>query len=182
MVYQSIRYNFGIEIDYWVRANFVGFVASVNHLGGVDVQVGRYLYDECGGVYYEYYPGTYQMDGQTALCYVRMRKTTSDFDRIRRQQDVLQAIFQKILSLDGLTKLPQLYGEFNEWVEGDIGLTDLIPLLPMASDLASGKATFEAYSIDGTMVTQWTMPTSGAQVLLPVREKIQELLKSMYAY
>lgn len=182
MVYQSILYNFGIEIDYWVRANFAGFVASVNHLGGIDVQVEKYLYDECGGVYYEYLPGTYHMDGHTALCYVRMRKTTSDFDRIRRQQDVLKAIFQKVLSLDGLTKLPQLYGEFNEYVEGDIGLTDLIPLLPMASDLASGKATFEMYSIDGTMVTPWTMPASGAQVLLPEREKIQELLDRMYAY
>jgi LCP family protein required for cell wall assembly len=181
MVYQTILYNFGIKIDYWVRANFNGFVASVNHLGGIDVQAAMYLYDECGGVYFQYYPGTYHMDGHTALCYVRMRKTTSDFDRIRRQQEVLDAIFRKVLSMDGLTKIPQLYGEFNEWVEGDIGLTDLVPLIPLASDLASGKATFEAYSINGTMVTNWTMPLTGAQVLLPDREKIQELLNRIYS-
>jgi len=180
-VYQSILYNFGIEIDYWVRANFNGFVASVNHLGGIDVPVGRYLYDECGGVYFEYYPGTYHMDGHTALCYVRMRKTTSDFDRIRRQQEVLESIFRKVLSMDGLAKLPQLYGEFNEWVDGDIGLTDVLPLIPLASELASGNASFEGYSIDGSMVSQWTMPISGAQVLLPEQAKIQELLNRIYS-
>jgi len=182
MVYQTILYNFGIEIDHWVRANFVGFVAAVNHLGGIDVQVGGHLYDECGGVYYDYYPGTYPMDGHTALCYARMRKASNDFDRIGRQQEVLKAMFQKVLSLDGLTKLPQLYGEYNKWVETDIGLGNLLPLIPLASDLASGSASFKGYSIDGTMVTQWTMPISGAQVLLPDREIIQELLQGMYAY
>ena len=182
MVKQTILYNFGIEIDYWVRANFNGFVASVNHLGGIEVQVGSYLFDECGGVYYQYYAGSYSMDGHTALCYVRMRKTSSDFDRIRRQQEVLEAIFQKVLSTNGLTKIPQLYGEFDEWVEGDIGLTDLLPLIPLASDLATGKASFNGYSIDGTMVSNWIMPISGAQVLLPDREKIQELLNRIYSY
>jgi LCP family protein required for cell wall assembly len=182
MVYQTILYNFGIEPDYWVRANFNGFVASVNHLGGIDVQVEKYLYDECGGVYYQYYPGTYHMDGHTALCFVRMRKTTSDFDRIRRQQEVLEAIFQKVLSMDGLTKIPQMYKEFDEWVERDIGLTDLVSLIPLASDLATGKATFDAYSIDGAMVSGWTMPISGAQVLLPDRDKILELLNQIYPY
>jgi LCP family protein required for cell wall assembly len=182
MVKESILYNFGVELDYWVRANFTGFVASVNHLGGVDVQVEKYLYDECGGIYYEYYPGTYHMDGYTALCYVRMRKTTSDFDRIRRQQEVLKSIFEKVLSLDGLTKFPQLYGEFSTWVDGDIGLSDLIPLIPLASELATGEASFEGYSIAGDMVTQWIMPLTGADVLLPERDKIQELLGTLFDY
>jgi LCP family protein required for cell wall assembly len=180
MVSQTILYNFGIEIDYWARVNLNGFVASVNHLGGIDVEVKSYLYDECGGVYYQYYPGTYHMDGHTAMCFVRMRKTTSDFDRIRRQQEVLRAIFDKFFSVDGLTKIPQLYGQFNEWVEGDIGLTDLLPLIPLASDLATGKATFNGYSIEGSMVSNWVMPISGAQVLLPNREKILEFLNNVY--
>ena len=182
MVSQTILYNFGIEINYWTRVNLNGFVASINHLGGIDVEVENYLYDECGGVYYQYYPGTYHMDGYTAMCFVRMRKTTSDFDRIHRQQEVLRAIFDKFFSVDGLTKIPQLYGEFNQWVEGDIGITDLLPLIPLASDLATGNATFNGYSIDGSMVSNWIMPISGAQVLLPNREKILEFLTSIYLY
>ena len=122
------------------------------------------------------------MDGHVALCYARMRKTSSDFDRLRRQQEVLKAMFQRVLSLDGLTKLPQLYGEFDKWVESDIGLGDLLPLIPLASSLASGDSSFGGYSINSTMVIHWTMPISGAQVLLPDREKIQELLKEIYGY
>jgi LCP family protein required for cell wall assembly len=182
MVQQTILYNFGIEIDHWVRVNFIGFVAAVNHLGGIDVQVEGYLHDECGGIHYDYYPGTYSMDGQTALCYARMRKTSSDFDRLRRQQEVLKAMFQKVLSLDGLTKLPDLYGEYKEWVEGDIGLGDLLPLIPLASNLASGNSSFAGYSIHANLVTNWIMPISGAQVLLPDREKILEYLKEIYTY
>jgi anionic cell wall polymer biosynthesis LytR-Cps2A-Psr (LCP) family protein len=111
-----------------------------------------------------------------------MRKTSSDFDRIRRQQEVLKAMFQKVLSLDGLTKLPQLYGEFNKWVGSDIGLGDLLPLIPLASSLASEESNFGGYSINASMVNTWTMPISGAQVLLPDRDKIQEHLKQIYDY
>jgi LCP family protein required for cell wall assembly len=182
MIDQTILYNFGIDIDHWVQANFIGFEAAVDHLGGIDVQVGGHLYDECGGVYYDYYPGTYHMDGHVALCYARMRKTSNDFDRIRRQQEVLKAMFQKVLTLDGLTKLPQLYGEFNKWVDSDVGLGDLLPLIPLASALASGDAGFNGSSIDSSLVIHWTMPISGAQVLLPDREKIQEHLKGIYEY
>ena len=182
MVYETMLYNFGIEIDHWVRVNFKGFENAVNLLGGIDTQVSRSLTDECGGTLYTYSPGTYHMDGFTALCYVRMRKTTSDFDRLRRQQEVIQALFRKVLSLDGLTRLPQLYSEFRDLAAGDIGIDDLLPLLPLASHLAAGSASFAIYSIDLTMVTPIRAPSSGAAVLLPQPEKLQELLRTAFDY
>ncbi|NIM93046.1 MAG: hypothetical protein GTO18_04965 [Anaerolineales bacterium] len=182
MVYQTILYNFGIKIDNWVRINFIGFQNAVDLLGGIDVQVTGYLYDQCAGTWYEYGPGTYHMNGFTALCYVRMRKASSDFDRIRRQQEVLEAIFLKVLSLDGLARVPQLYSEFSGLYESDVGVTDMIPLVPLASDLASGSATYSGSSIDHTMVTNWRVPTTGAAVLIPDRDKIQELLQTLYNY
>lgn len=182
MVYQTMLYNFGIEIDHWARVNFIGFVNAVNQLGGIDVQVGKSLVDECDGVIYQYSSGIYHMDGPTALCYVRMRKTSSDFDRLRRQQEVLQAIFRRGLSLNGLTRLPQLYSEFRKLVDGDFGLGDLLPLVPLASKMASGSATLAIYSIDHTMVTPMRAPSSGAAVLLPQPEKILELLRTAFEY
>lgn len=182
MVYETMLYNFGIEIDHWVRVNFKGFENAVNLLGGIDTQVSRSLTDECGGTLYTYSPGTYHMDGFTALCYVRMRKTTSDFDRLRRQQEVIQALFRKVLSLDGLTRLPQLYSEFRDLAAGDIGIDDLLPLLPLASHLAAGSASFAIYSIDLTMVTPIRAPSSGAAVLLPQPEKLHELLRTAFDY
>ena len=49
------------------------------------------------------------MDGETALWYVRSRYSTSDFDRGRRQQEVILAVFDKLLSLNGLQQAPELY-------------------------------------------------------------------------
>lgn len=180
MVSETIHYNFGIEPDYWVRVNFTGFEGAVDLLGGINVEVGRYLSDECGGVQWEYFPNTYYMDGFTALCYVRMRKTTSDFDRLRRQQEVMEAIFRQALSLDGLTRVPQLYSEFNKHYDGNVGLGDILPLIPLGADIASGKVVIERYSIDHTMATSWRVPVTGASVLLPDRDAILELVRTLF--
>lgn len=180
MVSETFLYNFGIEPDYWVSVNFTGFEGAVDLLGGINVEVGRYLNDECGGIQWEYFQDTYYMDGFTALCYVRMRKTTSDFDRLRRQQEVMEAIFKRVLTLDGLARVPQLYGEFNKHYDGNVGLGDILPLIPLGADLASGKVTAERHRIDFTMTTSWRVPATGASVLLPDREAIQELFRTLF--
>ncbi len=176
---QTILYNFGIPIHSYARINFGGFTDLVNTLGGIDVEVTGYLYDECGGTWWRYAPGTYHMDGFTALCYVRMRKASSDFDRLRRQQEVLQAIFRKILSLHGLRRAPQLYEQFRDLVETDVGLDQSVRLLPLASHLANNPSAVERLTIDSTMATSWRVPFSGAAVLLPDRPKIEATLRSM---
>jgi LCP family protein required for cell wall assembly len=182
MVAETFLYNFGIEPDFWVRVNFAGFEGAVDLLGGIEVEVGRYLNDECGGVQWEYFSGTHSMDGFTALCYVRMRKTTSDFDRLRRQQEVMEAIFKRVLSLDGLTRIPQLYSEFNKHFDSNVGLGDILPLVPLGADLASGNATVVRYSIDSSLATPWIVPATGASVLLPDREGIQELFQGLFEF
>lgn len=180
MVSQTILYNFGVELDYWAEVNFSGFETAVNTLGGIEVEVTRNLADECGGVNYNYSPGTYQMDGATALCYVRMRKTTSDFDRLRRQQEVMQAVFRRVLTLNGLTRIPQLYGDFKDHYDGNIGVGAVLPLVPLATDIASGNANIQRYSIDLSMVTPYRVPSTGAAVLLPNRETIIEFLHTLF--
>ncbi|MCH7587102.1 MAG: LCP family protein [Chloroflexi bacterium] len=180
MVSQTIHYNFGIKPDYWVRVNFEGFERAINVLGGIEVQVEGSLTDECGGKIYNYNPGIYEMDGFTALCYVRMRKTTSDFDRLRRQQEVMLAVFRRVLSLDGITRIPGLYGEFKDNYDGNIGIGDILPLGPIAVKIASGDAEVGRYTLGRDMVTPWIVPYSGASVLLPNREVIQELLRTIF--
>ncbi|MGD2059053.1 MAG: LCP family protein, partial [Anaerolineales bacterium] len=135
MVKNTILYNFGMEVDHIVRVNFYGFMGVVDALGGIDVQVGGYLSDKCGRQW-TYSPGEYHMDGFQALCYVRMRKTTGDFDRLRREQEVIMALFREVLSINGLTRVPELYEQFKAFVETDIALDDVFTLLPTAAEVA----------------------------------------------
>ena len=64
---------------------------------------------ECGGNF-SLPAGTSQLDGKTALCYVRSRVTSNDFERARRQQEVLQKIKEKALRVGTLTDFSKVSG------------------------------------------------------------------------
>jgi len=181
-VQETMLYNFGIDVDHWARIRFGGFKSVVNMLGGIDVDVGKSMVDECGGIYWRYGIGTYHMDGFEALCYVRMRKASGgDFDRLRRQQEVIVAIFNKALSLDGLSLVPDFYAQFSSLVETDITLEDVLPLLPLAAKVASDPSKIQRITIDTTMGSLWRVPYSGASVVLPNWDAIEPMLESTFA-
>jgi LCP family protein required for cell wall assembly len=180
MLSQTIEYNFGLPIDHLVRIDFSGFIRFVDSLGGLQVQVTGYLNDECGRRYWSYAPGTYSMDGFTALCYVRMRKASSDFDRLRREQEVLLAMFDKVVSLNGLARVPELYEQFRSLVKTDMEVNDLLPLVPLATSLAADRGRLTLHRVDTSVVTSWVVPYSGANVLLPNRDALLELLRRIF--
>lgn len=182
MVKDTILYNLGIKIDYWVRINFSGFITAVNLLDGIDVQVGKYLQDKCGRAYYTYSPGVHHMRGYEALCYIRMRYRSSDFDRLRREQEVIRAFFNRLVSLHGISKAPQLFDQFDSLVQTDITINEIIGLIPLGVTLISDTSRVHSYSIDSTMVTSWRVPYSGASVQLPNREAIEEMLQSAFDF
>jgi LCP family protein required for cell wall assembly len=176
LVEQTILYNFGIPIDFWVRMEFGGFQSLIDSLGGVDVEIGRYYADECGGSWMQFPPGVRHMNGFTALCYARMRKAASDFDRLRRQQELVMAIFHKGVSLEGLSRLPELYEAYISLVNTDATLQDLLPLLPLATQVAGDSTLIRRFAVDSTMATGWRVPSSGASVQLPDYDAIQAML------
>lgn len=179
MTSNTILYNFGIQVDGYVRVNFSGFISAIDTLGGITVQSTGYLSDECGGTYWTYGIGTYQMDGFEALCYVRMRKASSDFDRLRRQQEVVQAMFDKIVSIDGLARVPQLYNQFYNSVRTDLEVIDLLPLLPTAVRIGSDGSRISRYTVNQSMAGFWRTP-GGASVLLPDRQAIIAMLRAAF--
>jgi LCP family protein required for cell wall assembly len=183
MIKQTILYNFGIPIHRWARINFYGFVTAIDLLGGIDVQITGYLSDNCMHVALYYTPGTTRhMDGTTALCYVRQRETTGDLDRMRRAQEVVRAIFDRVVSLDGLSRVPDLYSQFGNLVETDITVGDLLPLVPMATSVSGNPDAIRQFAINGDMVTLWRVPSSGASVLLPMQDAIRGLLESAFPH
>ncbi len=172
----TFEYNFGVRLDHFVMINFWSFVQVIDSLGGVDVQVAVGLSDHRDG-YGNYYvpPGTNHMDGETALWYVRSRYSTSDFERTRRQQEVLQATFVKLLSLNGIKRAPDLYKIYKDNVTTDLKFSDVASLVPLAAKM-SDTSLIQHYLIGRQQVTGWVTPT-GAQVLLPNREAILPIIK-----
>jgi len=127
-----------LDIQYYLRVNFNAFVEIVNSIGGIDVDVQENLYDpyypnetDNGYVTFQVEKGLQFMDGETALKFVRSRKTTSDFDRAARQQLVLSAIREKALSSKTLTsasKLKKIYAAVDKNMDTNMNLREMIAL------------------------------------------------------
>jgi LCP family protein required for cell wall assembly len=176
MLALTMEYNFGVTPDYYVMINLWSFKDVIDSLGGITVNVMNTLTDHRDNYgQFTIYSGAQVMDGETALWYVRSRYSTSDFERGRRQQEVLEGIFRKILSLDGIRRAPQLYELYRKNVETNLAFDNLAKFLPLAAQVAeNGK--LRRFNISGKEV--WNYVNSyGAQVLLPNREAILPLMR-----
>lgn len=174
--------NFNVPLDYYVMTNFYGFKQIIDSLGGITVNASARLTDECSlswgtNGYCSIYPGPNPMDGETALWYVRSRHSSSDFDRTRRAQEVVLAIFQKLMSLDALNRAPDLYKMFSSTVETDLPLDMILRLLPMASKALSNPEIIEQYAIGPEETSNYIVPETGAMVLLPDYYLISEIIR-----
>ncbi|HOG58885.1 MAG TPA: LCP family protein [Anaerolineaceae bacterium] len=164
----TFQANFGIHPDYYMMVNYNGFKDVVNSLDGIDVEVTQELQDSCkldpsGWCIME--PGVVHMDGGTALWYSRSRLTTSDFDRNRRAQDVVKAIYRKAMNLNVVFKLPELYGAYREYVDTNLQLADILPYMSLASEVMKTQ-NINQYAVGPDTVTNW-ITAEGAMVLIP---------------
>jgi anionic cell wall polymer biosynthesis LytR-Cps2A-Psr (LCP) family protein len=119
--------------------------------------------------------GMQNMNADQVLWYVRTRKTTNDFARNRRQQEVLAAIGRKFLSMDALSRAPELYDFYINSVTTDLSLDDVLPLLPVAA-LLTEESRFRQYYITPKVVYDWITP-GGAMVLLPRRDAVMKIVR-----
>ncbi len=172
----TFEYNFGVRPDHYVMIEMDAFKDVVDSLDGIDVQVAQPLTDwRTHHGYYTVDAGNVHMDGETALWYARSRYSSNDIVRNRRQQEVLEAIFRKLLSLDAVNRAPELYQAYIQNVTTDLALEDITPLLPLAAKLGNGS-NIHRYAIGNGQVYNWTN-YSGAQVLMPVRDAVIEVMR-----
>ncbi|MDE2637414.1 MAG: LCP family protein [Chloroflexota bacterium] len=188
---QTIFYNFGINVHYYARVDFSGFESVIDRLGGVNIAV------DCD--YRDYYPvgagdarktgengyrwrtlpvGYHTFDGFDALWYARTRKYSDDFDRGRRHQLLVRAIWRKARSLGLASTLPQLWPELTDTVETDIPFDQMLRLLPVAINLELDDVENFTFK-KNYHTTAWTTP-DGWSVLLPNREEVARLMQALY--
>lgn len=178
-VVDTIEYNFGIDIDGYVVADFEMFKVLVDSIGGVEVEVsekeakevtshkGRY-----GNVKLD--AGKYKLTGEQALAYCRIRKIDTDFMRAYRQRTVMQAILKSVKSANPI-KLVSMASKAAPYIETNLSKTKIISsglkALPCIGDMAEVRVPF-----DGT----WQYATiGGASVITIDVDKNKEQLKDL---
>ena len=182
---QTLLYNLGITADYYVKVNFDGLIGLVNALGGIDMPVHCQLEDywpypnEAGEYpWFVLAPGIHHLDGEQALWYSRSRKTTSVFSRERRQQQVLEAMWRQAKSTNMLAAAPELYEQWHQLFETDMGVGKILSLAITAARL--DPTNVDHYNIGYRQVKSYVTPYGG-YVFLPVWEEIEPVLRQMLA-
>jgi LCP family protein required for cell wall assembly len=176
----TLQTNFGIYPTDYAMIDMAGFLKVIDTLGGVKIETEYATADACDGSleadrWCEVGPGTINLDSDWALWYARARYNSSDFDRMRRTQEVVQAVMKKVASPIGLLKLPALMSAYSENVQSNITPGDLLILARSGIGFDADKV--HHYTIGPNQVTNWTT-SDGASVLLPNTAAIQAILQS----
>jgi len=179
---QTVEYNFGRRIHFYVLVDFGGFRKVVDTLGGIDIDVPKAIDDpQYPDENYGYKPihipaGRVHMNGEMALEYARSRHSESDFGRSRRQIQILMAIRDRAMRLDLLPKLPALSQSMWGTLETDMQPQEVLALAAAASKVK--PESIKTATIDQTMTVEFRTST-GADVLWPDRAKIGQLMEQI---
>jgi len=188
LLMETINSNFGISIDYYVMINFTVFETVIDRIApdGIEICVDEYIYDPTypdagfGTIEVEFQVGCQQLDGQSLLQYARTRKTENgDIDRTERQQEVLEATRQYVVSAGGvrnfLTQMGPLWNDLSGSFRTNLTLseiTGLALLMNEVTDITYASLT-PGYWLPQTL-------ENGDQVLIPVPSEIQRLIQETF--
>ena len=166
---QTVRQNFGMHVHYYAVIHMLGLVNAVNTVGGIDVELSSPMAD--------YATGSYHLDGEEALAFIRERSSSDDFNRMRRTQLLLVALGTKVLQPANWPSLPNFILAGIQTVDTNIPLWQVPRLL-----FALLRIPFfgvDARTITSDMVYPF-VTAGGAQVLAPNWELINPLLMTMF--
>lgn len=139
---EALAQNFDLSVDHTVTVNFSVLSDLVDQVGGVELDIEEKERKALNAMIREYNAdyglsggeimesGTQVLDGRQALCYSRLRKIDSDFQRTSRQQRVLEGLLHQLSSLSKW-QLLRLAVQNLSRVETDLTFGDLVSLAPM---------------------------------------------------
>jgi LCP family protein required for cell wall assembly len=148
---ETVRHYTNLPINYLISVNFLGFIAVVNKIGGVWMDIDRRYYNRNVGTSstnfanIDLQPGYQRLTGKQALDFVRYRHTDSDLYRLARQQQFVSAARQRVATSVGPRSLVGIVNTIAQHHYVEIGrgghqvnLGDLLSYAKFAYGLPAG--------------------------------------------
>ena len=146
---EAVEHTFEIPVDYFVRLNFHAFVDVVDALGGIEFDV-PYEFKESNSNdkrdSIHLYPGLQTVNGEEALAIARTRKKDNDIERGKRQQQLMQAILKKTVSIGSIPKIGSVIEAIEDNMSTSISMSDM---MGFASYGISGDLKLETLNLKG---------------------------------
>lgn len=187
---KTVQQNLGVNVNFYATVNFNAFLTLADRIGCVPITVPETIDDPTypaltGPGYDPFYieAGDYCMSSDTLLKYARTRATFgSDFDRAARQQQVLHAIREHVLSTNQLPNLiaqaPEIYNTLEDNVTTNLTEGQIIQLARLAGDIP--REDICSAVISGDYIERLETLPDGTQVVLPNRVKVRQLILEIY--
>jgi len=172
---QTVQAALDIPLPYYIRLNFTAFEKLIDMIGGIDIEVAEPIddpdYPDAGFGYDPFYidAGWQHMDGRTALKYARTRATAgSDLDRVKRQQQVILTVRDKILKNNQLSNILAQLGPLLQLPGGPVqtNLTpgQIVELVNLAAEI--DRDQIHAVTLTGDMVDPYFAPDGQEAIVL----------------
>lgn len=185
----TVEQNLGIRVDYYVRINFTAFETFINLIGGIDVNnptdIADPEYPDMNNGYDPFYlsAGQQHLDGATALKFARTRhQTGDDFGRAARQQMVVMAVRDKILSADMLpvlfSKAPELLSALTGSYQTNLSIDQIASLALLSKQIP--RDNIKSAVIDQDYIADFYTTDDNQQVVILNIEKFRTLRDSMF--
>ncbi|MEA3350594.1 MAG: LCP family protein [Chloroflexota bacterium] len=173
-----------VDIPYYVRIDFNTFVHLINKIGGVKLNVPKEIKLDFGdGNIKQLQRGVQTLPGDYTLAYVRARHTDGgDFDRMARQQLVLDAIKQRVTDFDLIPTLmrefPSIYQEVADGTSTNLTLQQIVQLAKLGGDIPRENILYMTIGLDRVSPD---MNVRGEYILRPDITEIKSLRNAVFA-
>jgi LCP family protein required for cell wall assembly len=140
----------GLAIDHYVLVDFTGFSELVDDVGGLDITVPDSFTASDGT---QFPAGAQHMNGTQALSYSRFRgDSDGDFGRIKRQQQLIQALMAKASDISPVDAVTELVPSLGDRLRTDLGQNDMLSLADQYGATCT-DASVEFLNLDGSIAT-----------------------------
>ena len=139
LVMNTLQSHFSLDVEKYVRVNFFVFTKLVDEVGGVDIDLteaeANIIADRTNQITKK---GLNHLDGSAALCYSRIRVIDSDWERVKRQQNVIISI-KNSLKQQSPSQINKILNNCLPYVQTNLSASECAYLLFNVKDYSEGN-------------------------------------------
>lgn len=175
----------GIRTGNYIRIKMPALVQAIDAMGGITITLEAPFHehapDEASPTHWTDIAlptGPNHLDGAAALRYAPARYATNDFDRTRRQQQVARAMRQLFVELNWFSRLPELWGSYQNLFETDLSWWDILRLAWFAAHLESNQVHGRVFGYG--ILTPYVTERGGDVLVVSDRAKVNAWVDGLF--